>query len=740
VIDTDPAPSPPAARRRNPIGWLVLLLLVIAGAWGWHAWRTRAENERVAADDAAQRVTALEERLATMRAEQRAQTQRLQQAEMTNRLLRDELLGIGQRAALLEDSVSKLADPDRHGAQAIRLDEVEMLLGMGQHRLQLASDLDGARRAYALAAGMLDGIDDPAYLTLRQTLAQERAALDAKGVDPVRNASATLDVFEAQLARLPASQSARDAASRSWWSRVASRLVDVQPSDRAQLRAASDRSAGLEALGIELTLARAALERRDTAAWQAALGRADAWLPRLWPDTPALRAQRKTLQSLRVQSLAIASPVVGTTLAQLRSRRARCPGVGRYLFRNLLFWIALALVGALVAQVLVQDPGEVLVRFRGHDYRSTVVGASLVLLIALLALWLAWTVLALPFRGWRGFRRRQARLRLTDGLNALQQGHWSRAEKLLEAAGEQDEAAAVARVAAAQAADARGDAAAAQRHLDAIAGRAPLANAIARAERALAAGDAATTLAIVDAPAAQPLPPRGLVLRAQALAALRRAHEAYGMLGALRQQQALPADRLDALQAQWAAASLAEAPDANALADRWDALPKPLQANPAVVGAYAARASAMRWDVAAARNIEQALATQWDEALVDRYGALPITSPEERRAQLERWLAAHPESPATLRALARLQPWGTAEATLHRAVAQGGGAAAWEALAEGYAAAGDAEAARQSYANALRAVRGEPTLALPNRDLRDRIADEAAIEIRDEHGVPRLRE
>ena len=37
------------------------------------------------------------------------------------------------------------------------------------------------------------------------------------------------------------------------------------------------------------------------------------------------------------------------------------------LFRNLLFWLVLALLGALVAQVLVQDPGEVLVRFRGHD-------------------------------------------------------------------------------------------------------------------------------------------------------------------------------------------------------------------------------------------------------------------------------------------------------------------------------------------------------------------------------------
>lgn len=410
------------------------------------------------------------------------------------------------------------------------------------------------------------------------------------------------------------------------------------------------------------------------------------------------------------------------------------------LFRNLLFWILLALAGALVAQVLVQDPGEVLVRFRGHDYRSTVVGAFLLLVLALLGLWLLWTVVALPFRGWRGFRRRQSRLRLTDGLNALQQGHWARAEKLLEAAAERDEAAAVARVAAARAADARGDAAAAQRHLDALTQRAPLASSIARAERAFAIGDAASVLKILDAPAAQPLPPRGLLLRADALVALGRAHEAYGMLGALRQQQALPADRLDALQARWAAASLAQSLDANALADRWDALPKHLQADPAVVGAYAARASDMRWDEAAARNIEQALATHWDEALVDRYGALPTNAPDARKAQLERWLTAHPESPATLRALARLQPWPSAEASLHRAVAQGGGAAAWEALAEGYAAAGDVESARLSYANALRATRGESTIELPNRGLRDRIADEAAIEIRDEHGVPRLRE
>ena len=322
MLDTDPSPEPPVRRSRAPLAWLVLLLLAIGAAWAWHLWDTRRTHERAAADDAAQRLSALEARIDTLRSEQRAQQQRLQQAEMTNRVLRDELLGVGQRAALLEDSVSRLADPDRHGAQALRLDEVEMLLGMAQQRLQLASDLDGARRAYALAAGMLDGIDDPAYLSLRQTLAQERSALEAKGVDPVRDAAAKLTTLEGDLARLPVSQDGGATADKPWWQRVASRLVDVQPSDRVQLQGASDRTAAMEALGIELTLARAALERRDSVAWQAALARADAWLPRLWPDSPALRARRAMLQALRTQKLALASPVVGTTLLQLRAMRA----------------------------------------------------------------------------------------------------------------------------------------------------------------------------------------------------------------------------------------------------------------------------------------------------------------------------------------------------------------------------------------------------------------------------------
>src|SRR5690606_23763996 len=87
----------------------------------------------------------------------------------------------------------------RDGTQALRLDEAELLLVVGAQRLQLAGDLEGARRAYALAAGVLEDIDTPAVLDLRQALAQERAELDALEADPKVLALQQLDAFAAAL-------------------------------------------------------------------------------------------------------------------------------------------------------------------------------------------------------------------------------------------------------------------------------------------------------------------------------------------------------------------------------------------------------------------------------------------------------------------------------------------------------------------------------------------------------------
>ncbi|HWS77193.1 MAG TPA: heme biosynthesis HemY N-terminal domain-containing protein, partial [Thermomonas sp.] len=268
-------------------------------------------------------------------------------------------------------------------------------------------------------------------------------------------------------------------------------------------------------------------------------------------------------------------------------------------FRSVLFWLVLAVLGALLAQVLLQDPGYVLVRYRGTDYTTSVAAGVGILLAGLVALVLAWKLLRLPFRAWKRHRERQARAKLTDGLSAYQRGEYARAEQLLKQAADSGDNESLARSHAARAAFARGDDAAAATHAEALGERHAGAHAVLLAQQALARGDADAALVALDAAKAQPLPPRGLRLRAEALAAAGRSFEAYGLLGALRQQQALPTARLDALQPQWAAQSLQQAADANALADRWDGLPQALRNAPGVVAAYAQRAAALRWDEAA---------------------------------------------------------------------------------------------------------------------------------------------
>lgn len=310
-------------RRSSAVAWLLLLLaLPLAGWFGWRAWQSQRDEQRLQASSQLQRVEALESRIVALRRDQRAQAQRLQQADATNRVLRDELLGIAQRAALLEDSLDKLADPERSGAQALRLDEVELLLTQGRQRLQIAGDLDGARRLYALAAQLLDGIADPAYLGLRQVLVQERAALDALGADPKAVAVGRLEAFAASLPALPLQEDAAARASQPWWRRVFGRIVDVRRSESALAVDPADRSAGYAALQLELTLARACIERRDVPGYRVALARADLWLQRLWPPSAPQRGQRARLRAVRALPLAVELPTLGSTLEQLRALRA----------------------------------------------------------------------------------------------------------------------------------------------------------------------------------------------------------------------------------------------------------------------------------------------------------------------------------------------------------------------------------------------------------------------------------
>lgn len=319
----------PTSPRRTPgagrlIALAILVLVVGLAAWrGWAWWQARGEGKRDEQAITVQRLEALEARAEALRRDQRAQAQRLLDAAATNRVLRDEVLGLGQRGALLEESVAKLTDPDRHGAQALRLDEVELLLSLAAQRLEIAHDPAGARRAYALAAGVLDGLDDHRLLNLKQALAQERVAVDALGAGARADAFARLDSLADAIAGLPRqAPTAAPGQVRPAWQRWLAPLVDVRPSRDTTLVAPDQRAAADVALQIEIGLARAALERGDDAAYRAALARVDGWLPRLWPDSPTRRQVHARLRTLQ-QAQAPARPAeVGSTLQQLRALRS----------------------------------------------------------------------------------------------------------------------------------------------------------------------------------------------------------------------------------------------------------------------------------------------------------------------------------------------------------------------------------------------------------------------------------
>ncbi|MDR2871684.1 MAG: hypothetical protein LBV45_04050 [Xanthomonadaceae bacterium] len=317
--------TPPVIQpHRNYAGYAVAILalgVLAVGGWrGWVAWQ--AYDARLQ-----EQMGALETQLESMKQQTdvlsgdlRSQSQRLTDAASANRTLREELFGLDQRSKLLEESVAKLTENSRQSIRAAHLGEVELLLTFGAERLNVAGDAEGARRVYALASDLLNDVDgDVSILNLRQTLAQERAALDKLGPGPQASLAERLNRLAASLDGLPTESPASE--NRPVWQRWLAPLLDIRPSQQRVLLNPVERATAEAALQIEFGLARAALERGDSSGFQQALARSDAWLTRLWPDSPALQESRHEIEALRQMPLRPDLPALGTTLQQLRTMR-----------------------------------------------------------------------------------------------------------------------------------------------------------------------------------------------------------------------------------------------------------------------------------------------------------------------------------------------------------------------------------------------------------------------------------
>ncbi|WP_025875941.1 uroporphyrinogen-III C-methyltransferase [Stenotrophomonas indicatrix] len=320
---------PPAPSPHRPMRWLpplaVLAVLGAGGYAGYHYWQKQQSDQLAQAQTTAVQLKGLEATVEALRRDQRAASQRLQDAATTNRVLRDEVLGLSQRSALLEENLAKLADSANQGRQAVQRDEAELLLTQAAQRLAFADDVEGSRRLYALAATALADLPDSDGLNLRQALVQERNALDALGAGPRVLSLQRLDALGKALQGLPSqiAQTSANNTAKPWWQAALAPFVDITPSRLNGPLTSAERATIDTALQLELTLARAAIERGDGKGRDAALNRIDHWAQRRWPDSPDLRAQRAELHALRSLPLQADDTVLGSTLQQLRTQTDR---------------------------------------------------------------------------------------------------------------------------------------------------------------------------------------------------------------------------------------------------------------------------------------------------------------------------------------------------------------------------------------------------------------------------------
>jgi HemY protein len=411
-------------------------------------------------------------------------------------------------------------------------------------------------------------------------------------------------------------------------------------------------------------------------------------------------------------------------------------------FRALLVLLATALIGAFGWHVLAEDPGYLLLTFRHWAIETTLVVAVLSLLALAAAVYVLLGLLRAPWRIWQRRRRRAARERLANGLLALQEGRWVRAEKSLRRAAADPDLCVPALMLASQAARERGDPQRADELLS-LAGRSGAAAAALPAiKQLLADGRPAIACEVLEGlQQRSSLPPLALELRARALAASGRSDEAVSMLPSLRRTRVREGVALESLESDLLRPWLLAADSNDELNRRWDTLDRASRLMPNLVDAFAERAQRFGQADAAGRAIERALAKSgWCDRLARRYGSLPHPDAGAALAVAEHWLEQRPNDPGVLVCLGRLcrhdQLWGKAEAYLGRAIGAGAGSDAWEALAQTYADQHDDTRARQAYTNAMNALRGDPVR--PVLRLQAPGEEHAVAEERSSMGLPRL--
>lgn len=412
-------------------------------------------------------------------------------------------------------------------------------------------------------------------------------------------------------------------------------------------------------------------------------------------------------------------------------------------FRGLIWCLLLAAVGAIAWEVLSNDMGFVLIRWHGKIIETTVAYGLIFWLLISVALWSLWFLLRLPFNAWQSLAKKQARLRLINGMQALHEGRYARAENLLLKAANEPDIKTMALMGAYEAAVKLEEPQRAVQHYTALLQHNPNAAQEQAAIRAMENGNADNALTLLSPlHDARKLSPLGQFYYLQALEKNHRATDALGLVNSLRKEQALPTQSLADLEFQLHVSALRQSGDADALLQQWSAVPDRLKQNTPILQAFSARADAMALETRAVQVLSDHLSLFWTPELLGSLAAISTHANDQRIGICEAWLLQHPDDAALHAALGKLHAqaknYSKAETLLNRAVSLGPNSESWEILGNVYLAQQKNEQASTAFANALRLQREQIPLLLSGQSLREQIASHAVADVRNEHGFPVL--
>lgn len=325
-----PEPRKPRGRSVGLVGVAIIIAIVALALAAWSTWRlqhvVRAGDAAHKQDTAA--LAGLQNQLAAANQQSQTGTQRLGAIESRLDTLHTTIQGLDRRTSNLETAVSNLSGQQQSGHDTLLLNDVEMLLRMGQQRYELFHDTSGALKAYSQAIEVLAQVQNSADAPVRTSATTERDAL-AAAAPPARQTSLdTLSALRSKLASWPLATpetAATQPSQPGFWSRIAhsfSGIVKVTHDNGSGAPPADARFAR-QALALDLAQAQEALLAFDDDTYRSALQRAEATLAAQFDAKDAgVKEARAEIANMLSQRGPGPAPQLGGALAQLQSLRA----------------------------------------------------------------------------------------------------------------------------------------------------------------------------------------------------------------------------------------------------------------------------------------------------------------------------------------------------------------------------------------------------------------------------------